>query len=79
MRRMMEASEGKMPTTSARRFTSLFNRSSVFVECSLVLCCGGYLNRNHDPPPGNIVVWRGLTRLHDIARGINIGSKRRCG
>jgi capsid protein len=40
---------------------------------------GGYLNRNHDPPPGNIVVWRGLTRLHDIARGIHIGSKRRCG
>lgn len=40
---------------------------------------GGYLNRNHDPPPGITVVWRGLTRLHDIARGINIGSKRRCG
>ena len=40
---------------------------------------GGYLNRNHDPPPGNMVIWRGLTRLHDIARGIHIGSKRRCG
>lgn len=40
---------------------------------------GGYLNRNHNPPPGNIVVWRGLTHLHDIARGIHIGSKRRCG
>ena len=33
--------EGKMPTTSARRFTSLFKRSSGFVECSLVLCCAG--------------------------------------
>ena len=27
-----------MPTTSARRLTSLFRRSSEFVECSLVLC-----------------------------------------
>ncbi len=38
---------------------------------------GGY--RNHDPPPGNMVIWRRLTRLHDIARGIDISSKRRCG
>lgn len=40
---------------------------------------GGYLARNHDPPPGNMVVWRGMTRLHDIAIGISIGSRRRCG
>lgn len=40
---------------------------------------GGYLARNRDPPPGNMVVWRGLTRLHDIAVGITIGAKRRCG
>ena len=40
---------------------------------------GGYLARNHDPPPGNMVVWRGMTRLHDIAFGISIGSSRRCG
>ena len=31
---------------------------------------GGYLARNRDPPPGNMVVWRGLTRLHDIIVGI---------
>ena len=31
MRRMIEPSFGKMPTTSARRFTSLFRRSSEFV------------------------------------------------
>lgn len=35
--RMIEASEGKMSTTLARRFPSLFNCSNVFVECSLVL------------------------------------------
>ncbi|ANT54510.1 hypothetical protein A6B35_31255 (plasmid) [Mesorhizobium amorphae CCNWGS0123] len=39
---------------------------------------GGYLARNHDPP-GNMVVWRGLSRLHDIAVGITIGQDRRCG
>ncbi|MBM3845761.1 MAG: IS4 family transposase, partial [Verrucomicrobia bacterium] len=27
---------------------------------------GGYLARTHDPPPGNMVVWRGLSRLNDI-------------
>jgi hypothetical protein len=40
---------------------------------------GGYLARNHDPPPGTMVIWRGLTRLHDIAVGISIGARRRCG
>ena len=30
---------------------------------------GGYLARASDPPPGNVVVWRGLTRLADILRG----------
>lgn len=34
---------------------------------------------NRDPPPGNMVVWRGLTRLHDINVGITIGADRRCG
>jgi hypothetical protein len=28
---------------------------------------GGYLARKNDPPPGNIVMWRGLSRLTDIA------------
>ena len=30
---------------------------------------GGYLARAKDPPPGNIVMWRGLSRLNDIALG----------
>ena len=34
---------------------------------------GGYLARTHDPPPGNTVVWRGLSRLTDIELGIIIG------
>ena len=30
---------------------------------------GGYLARASDPPPGNIVMWRGLSRLTDIVLG----------
>jgi len=30
---------------------------------------GGYLARASDPPPGNIVMWRGLSRLTDIVIG----------
>jgi hypothetical protein len=36
---------------------------------------GGYLARSHDPPPGNTVIWRGLSRLTDIELGIMIGAK----
>ncbi|MGH9354421.1 MAG: IS4 family transposase [Terriglobia bacterium] len=32
---------------------------------------GGYLARAHDPPPGNTVMWRGLSRLTDIEFGFN--------
>ena len=34
---------------------------------------GGYLARSRDPPPGNMVLWRGITRLIDIELGFNIG------
>lgn len=34
---------------------------------------GGYLARAKDPPPGNIVIWRGLTRFSDIAIGFSVG------
>lgn len=36
---------------------------------------GGYLARTHDPPPGNKVMWRGLTRLTDIELGAIIGAQ----
>jgi hypothetical protein len=35
---------------------------------------GGYLARTKDPPPGNMVVWRGLTRLTDIHLGFELKS-----
>lgn len=34
---------------------------------------GGYLARSRDPPPGNKVMWRGITRLIDIELGFTIG------
>jgi hypothetical protein len=36
---------------------------------------GGYLARAKDPPPGNLVMWRGLTRLIDIQLGFILGTQ----
>jgi hypothetical protein len=36
---------------------------------------GGYLARGHDPPPGNTVMWRGLSRLMDIELGARTGAQ----
>ena len=33
---------------------------------------GGYMARSHDPPPGNIVMWRGWRRLMDISIGYRL-------
>jgi hypothetical protein len=38
-------------------------------------CLGGYLARAGDPPPGNTVMWRGLSRLNDIQLGFSLASK----
>ncbi len=36
---------------------------------------GGYLNRASDPPPGNMVMWRGMSRLTDIELGYLVVKK----
>jgi len=36
---------------------------------------GGYLARASDPPPGNMVMWKGLSRLMDIELGATIGAR----
>lgn len=38
-------------------------------------CLGGYLNRSRDAPPGNTVVWRGMSRLTDIEIGYLMGAQ----
>lgn len=46
------------------------DRASTIRECLLkVARLGGYLARASDPPPGNTVMWRGLSRLTDIQLG----------
>lgn len=35
----------------------------------------GYLARALDPPPGNMVMWRGLSRPTDIQLGFTIGAR----
>jgi hypothetical protein len=35
-------------------------------------CLGGYLGRSRDPPPGNMVIWRGLSRLTEIELGFEL-------
>jgi Transposase DNA-binding/Transposase Tn5 dimerisation domain len=41
----------------------------------IVAKLGGYLHRKNDGPPGNIVLWRGLSRLTDIHLGVELGKK----
>ena len=36
---------------------------------------GGYLARASDAPPGNMVIWRGLSRLTDIELGFVMGAR----
>ena len=36
---------------------------------------GGYLARAKDPPPGNMVLWRGLSRITDIGLGASLGMR----
>ncbi|WP_308431164.1 IS4 family transposase [Leptospira borgpetersenii] len=38
----------------------------------------GYLARSSDPPPGNMVIWRGFSRLTDITLGFKL-AKNNCG
>jgi hypothetical protein len=44
---------------------------------TMVARLGGYLARSSDPPPGNLIMWRGLSRLRDIEIGANLPL--RCG
>lgn len=42
-------------------------------DCLLEIAkLGGYLARSRDPPPGNTVMWRGLTRLADMQFGVSL-------
>jgi len=53
----------------ARARTSARTLSSYLIKVARL---GGYLGRTRDPPPGTMVMWRGLSRLTDIALGVEL-------
>jgi hypothetical protein len=57
--------------------TSHGRRESIKGYILKVARLGGYLNRKQDGPPGNTVMWRGLSRLTDIVLGFELANK--CG
>ena len=60
--------------TAARRGSASDNNTLAdYLLCLARL--GGYLARAHDPPPGNMVMWRGLSRLTDLQLGFALGAK----
>jgi hypothetical protein len=44
-------------------------KKSLSAYITKVARLGGYLARASDPPPGNMVMWRGLSRFTDIELG----------
>lgn len=44
-------------------------KRALFTYIIKIARLGGYLARTNDPPPGNIVMWRGLSHLTDIVIG----------
>jgi hypothetical protein len=51
------------------------SRATVSMYLTKLAQLGGYLARAKDPPPGNTVMWRGITRLTDIQLGLLIGTQ----
>jgi hypothetical protein len=60
---------------TAARLGSASNNHTLADYLLCIARLGGYLARAHDPPPGNIVMWRGLSRLTDLQLGFAIGTK----
>jgi hypothetical protein len=54
------------------------SRKTVSHYLTRIAKLGGYLARKGDPPPGNMVMWRGMTRLANIVMGMSI-AKGNCG
>jgi hypothetical protein len=61
--------DGLLPETCKRQKATL---STYLIKIARL---GGYLARRSDSPPGNMVMWRGLSRLTDIELGFLMGVK----
>lgn len=55
--------------------TPASSRKTVSHYLTCIAKLGGYLARKGDPRPGNMVMWRGMTRLADIVLGMSIAEK----
>lgn len=53
-------------------FKSQQQASTVSQYLLAIAKLGGYLSRASDPPPGNMVMWRGMSRLNDIMIGAKL-------
>lgn len=51
------------------------HRNTLSAYLTKVARLGGYLARTNDSPPGNMVMWRGLSRLIDIELGATISAQ----
>lgn len=54
---------------AGRNLTTSLTLSAYLCEIARL---GGYLARNHDPPPDNMIMWRGWSRLMDIQLGAEL-------
>lgn len=62
----------------SQRWQTPLTRHSCLTDYLVCLArLGGYLARTHDPPPGNLVIWRGMRRLSDLELGMKMA--KRCG
>jgi len=52
-----------------------FQRKPLSHYLTKIARLGGYLARANDFPPGNTVMWRGLSRLTDIGLGAIVGAE----
>lgn len=50
-------------------------RGSLSTYLTKLARLGGHLARTGDSPPGNRVIWRGMSRLTDIELGFTMGAE----
>ena len=62
----------RMPASATPTLDTSAPKQTVSHYLMAIAMLGGYLAREKDPPPGNMVVWRGLTRLADILSGFEL-------
>jgi hypothetical protein len=60
---------------AARAGRSTANAPTISSYLTEIARLGGYLDRRHDPPPGNMIMSRGWTRLMDIRLGVGLAAQ----